>query len=57
MSEVALWVGRIMTLIPEMMSGGYRFKSRRGKPGVLVLRRGQHGMEPVPELKNWEADA
>ncbi len=39
-----------ITLIHEMMSGGYRYKSRRGKPGVLVLRRGQHGMEPVPEL-------
>jgi len=36
-------------LIRLMKTGGYRFKSKRGKPGVLVVRRG----EPVADWMSF----
>lgn len=38
-----------IALINEMRTGGYRYKCVRGKPGVLVMRRG----EPVVDLMSF----
>lgn len=38
-----------LELIRAMKHGGYRFKSKRGYPGTLVIRRG----DPVPERMSF----
>lgn len=38
-----------LAAIAWMRRGGYRYKSQRGKPGVLVMRRG----EPVPDAMSF----
>lgn len=38
-----------LEVIREMKHGGYRFKSKRGYPGVLVMHRG----DPVPERMSF----